>query len=104
MGRKKWEAKNSKKKRPSYKHGLGRKNGKQIDPRKNPHLEWNGKNGKQIDQKKRWHLEWDGKKGKQTTPSQKRSSYKNGLERKNGKQINPKKNWHLEWDGKKGSK
>ena len=53
MGRKKWEAKNSKKKRPSYKHGLGRKNGKQIDPRKNPHLEWNGKNWKQIDQKKK---------------------------------------------------
>ena len=63
MGRKKWDAKNSKKKRPSYKHGLGRKNGKQIDPRKNPHLEWNGKNGKQIDQKKGGILNGTEKKG-----------------------------------------
>ena len=80
MGRKKWEAnrskkkggilngtekmgskqikkkggilKDSKKKRSSYKHGLGRKNWKQIDPKKNSHLEWDGKNGKQIDKKK----------------------------------------------------
>ena len=53
MGRKKWDAKNSKKKRPSDKHGLGRKKGKQIDPKKNPHLKWDGKNGKQIDEKKK---------------------------------------------------
>ena len=48
MGRKKWQANRSKKKRW--------------------HLEWDGKNGKQIDQKKRWHLEWDGKNGTQRTP------------------------------------
>ena len=34
MGRKTWEAKNSKKKRSSYKNGLGKKNGKQIDAKK----------------------------------------------------------------------
>ena len=52
MGGKKREAKDSKKKRSSYKHGLGRKNWKQIDPKKTPHLEWDGKNGRQIDKKK----------------------------------------------------
>ena len=86
MGRKKWDAKNSKKKRPSYKHGLGRKNGKQIDPRKNPHLEWNGKNGKQIDQKKGGIL--------------------NGTEKMGSKEFQVK-NGHLtkmDWEEKMGSK
>ena len=73
MGRKKWEANRSKKKRW--------------------HLEWDGKNGKQRDQKKRWHLEglqektvilqtWIGKKKLEANRS--------------------KKNSHLEWDGKNG--
>ena len=35
------------------------------------------------------------KNGKQRVPSEKRSSYKNGLGRKNGKRIDPKRKGHL---------
>ena len=91
MGRKTWEAKNSKKKRSSYKNGLGKKWEANRCQKRNWHLEGDGKNGKQIEKKKRRHLKWDGKTGKQRTPSKKRSSYKHGLGRKNGKHIDPKK-------------
>ena len=124
MGRKTWEAKNSKKKRSSYKNGLGKKweahrskkkrwhlesdgkNGKQRTPRNNGHLTQRDgeKSGKQIDPQKNWHLEWDGKNGKQRIPSKKRSSYKNGLGRKNGKQINQTKTGILNGTEKMGSK
>ena len=52
MGRKKWDAKNSKKKRPSDKHGLGRKKGKQIDPKKTRILNGTEKMGSKQMKKK----------------------------------------------------
>ena len=71
MGRKTWEAKNSKKKRSSYKNGLGKKWEANRCQKRNWHLEWDGKNGKQIEKKKRRHLKWDGKTGKERTRSKK---------------------------------
>ena len=69
---------------------MGKKSGKQIDPQKNWHLEWDGKNGKQIDEKKGWHLEWDGKNGKQRTP------------RKNGHLT--KMDWEKKWEAHRSKK
>ena len=59
------------------------KNGKQIDPQKNWHLEWDGKNGKHIDEKKGGILNGTEKMGSKEL-QEKRSSYKNGLGKKMG--------------------
>ena len=57
MGRKKWEAKNSKKKRSSYKNGLGKKKGStQIQKKKGGILNRTEKMGSKELQEKKGHL------------------------------------------------
>ena len=86
MGRKKWDAKNSKKKRPSDKHGLGRKKGKQIDPKKTRILNGTEKMGSKQMKKKGGIL--------------------NGTEKKGSKQLQVKNDHRtkMDWEEKMGSK
>ena len=103
MGRKTWEAKNSKKKRSSYKNGLGKKWEANRCQKRNRHLEGDGKNGKQIEKKKRRHLKWDGKTGKERTRSKKTVILQTWPGKKKWEaHRSKKKRWRLESDGKNG--
>ena len=90
------------KNRSSYKNGLGRITGKQIDENKGWHLEWDGKHGKQRIPRKNGHLtKMDWEKKWEANRCQKRNWHLEG-DGKNGKQIEKKKRRHLKWDGKTG--
>ena len=62
-------------------------------------MDWEENMGsKEISKNKRRHrgkMNGTEKNGKQRVPSEKRSSYKNGLGRKNGKRIDPNRKGHL---------
>ena len=68
----------------------GEKSGKQIDPQKNWHLEWDGKNGKQIDEKKGGILNGTEKMGSKEL-QEKTVILQKWTGKKNGKHIDPKK-------------
>ena len=61
-------------------------------------MDWE-KNGKQIDPQKNWHLEWDGKNGKQI--DEKKGGILNGTEKMGSKEFQEKTVILQKWTGKK---
>ena len=74
------------KNRSSYKNGLGRITGKQIDENKGWHLEWDGKHGKQKIPRKNGHLtKMDGEKNGKQIDAKKETGILNGTEKMGSK-------------------